>query len=185
MSYRSFQRISSYELPGNLKELELCDFNFFQETHLRPQQHDVVRIPEGYSIEFQTRRPKANFAKSWGGVATVSIRVCLPKLAKTYLGPTSWQFKWVTLQSTMSIFCQTPATGVFAKRSILHDHTTSVYDVLGLLKKLPRHFPLISRTPYTIPVFQAFSCSDGSLAFMDYLPKYELSSLNSTATPIT
>jgi hypothetical protein len=26
---------------------------------------------------------------------------------------------------------------------------------------------------------------DGSLAFMDYLPKYELSSLNSTATPIT
>jgi hypothetical protein len=32
------------------KELEMFDFNFFQEAQLHPQQYDVVRASEVYSI---------------------------------------------------------------------------------------------------------------------------------------
>ncbi|KAK7053853.1 hypothetical protein R3P38DRAFT_2466395, partial [Favolaschia claudopus] len=59
------------DCPETRRELTQYDFNLYQETHLRPQQHDVVSLPSGYTVEAKSRRPKANFAKSWGGVANV------------------------------------------------------------------------------------------------------------------
>jgi hypothetical protein len=47
-------------VPVHAKELQRIDeivfliFNFFQETHLRPQQHDTVRLPLGHSIHPKT-----------------------------------------------------------------------------------------------------------------------------------
>ncbi|KAJ6478783.1 hypothetical protein C8R47DRAFT_1074816 [Mycena vitilis] len=57
--------------PQFRAELEHYDLNLFTETHMRPNQHDTVDLPEGYKIISRTRRPKASFDKSWGGVATV------------------------------------------------------------------------------------------------------------------
>ncbi|KAJ7712283.1 hypothetical protein B0H16DRAFT_1479531 [Mycena metata] len=57
--------------PSFRKKLETFDINLFQETHLRPQQEDTVQLPPGYSILSRTRRPKASFDSSWGGVAAI------------------------------------------------------------------------------------------------------------------
>jgi hypothetical protein len=57
--------------PEFRKDLEQFDINLFSEIHLRPQQHDTVELPRGYSILSRTRGPKASFDKSWGGVAAV------------------------------------------------------------------------------------------------------------------
>ncbi|KAJ6600443.1 hypothetical protein DFH09DRAFT_1498040 [Mycena vulgaris] len=50
-------------------ELEMYDVNLFNETHLRPSQHDTIDLPPGYTIVSRTRRPKSSFDQSWGGVA--------------------------------------------------------------------------------------------------------------------
>jgi ribonuclease HI/exonuclease III len=82
----SFILLMSY--PETIELLRKYDFNFFQETHLRPQQHDTVRLPDGYSILCRTRRPKSDFAKSWGGVATVSNSARVPsRLREDLSGP--------------------------------------------------------------------------------------------------
>ncbi|KAF5378897.1 hypothetical protein D9615_006858 [Tricholomella constricta] len=57
--------------PEFRSTLELYDINLFQETHLRPNQHDTISLPPHYSILSRTRRPKDDFRKSWGGVAAV------------------------------------------------------------------------------------------------------------------
>ncbi|KAJ6612807.1 hypothetical protein B0H10DRAFT_1952050 [Mycena sp. CBHHK59/15] len=45
--------------------------NLFQESHLRLNQHDTIELPLGYSVLSRTRRPKASFEKSWGGVSII------------------------------------------------------------------------------------------------------------------
>ncbi|KAK6988377.1 hypothetical protein R3P38DRAFT_3444099, partial [Favolaschia claudopus] len=75
--------------PETQHDLVEYDFNLYQETHLRPQQHDTISVPVGYAVESKTRRPKANFAKSWGGVANVfnAARVPSSKIRNDLSGP--------------------------------------------------------------------------------------------------
>ncbi|KAJ7938960.1 hypothetical protein B0H13DRAFT_1851136 [Mycena leptocephala] len=56
---------------------------------LRPvDQHDTVRLPDGYSIISCTRRPKSDFSKSWGVVAAISNSTRVPnKLREDLSGP--------------------------------------------------------------------------------------------------
>ncbi|KAJ7081486.1 hypothetical protein C8R44DRAFT_905282 [Mycena epipterygia] len=75
--------------PDFRKDLERYDINLFQETHLRPQQHESIEVSQGYSLVSRTRRPKASFDKSWGGNAAV-IRSYIPfKYNEHYSGPDS------------------------------------------------------------------------------------------------
>ncbi|GLB35656.1 hypothetical protein LshimejAT787_0212210 [Lyophyllum shimeji] len=73
--------------PDFRKTLQLFDINFFQETHLRPNQHDTVILPAGYQIFSRTRRPKADFDKSWGGVAAVVSQKLSLKYRQDLSGP--------------------------------------------------------------------------------------------------
>ncbi|KAJ7920453.1 hypothetical protein B0H13DRAFT_2422435 [Mycena leptocephala] len=74
-------------ISENRKDLQKYDINLFQETHLRPQQHDAIDVPQGYSLLSRTRRPKASFDKSWGGVAIV-LRATIPfKYREDFSGP--------------------------------------------------------------------------------------------------
>ncbi|KAK7050319.1 hypothetical protein R3P38DRAFT_2361496, partial [Favolaschia claudopus] len=57
--------------PQFRRKIEKFDINLFQETHLRPDQHDTIQLPVGYSILARTRRGRSSFEKSWGGVAAV------------------------------------------------------------------------------------------------------------------
>jgi exonuclease III len=57
--------------PKNRKSFQNYDINLFQETHLSPQMHNAIDVPEGYTLLSRTRRPNASFAKSWGGVAVL------------------------------------------------------------------------------------------------------------------
>jgi exonuclease III len=57
--------------PEFRKTIQMYYINLFQETHLRPHQHDTIDLPPGYSILSRTRRPKVSFDQSWGGVAIV------------------------------------------------------------------------------------------------------------------
>lgn len=63
--------------PDLRKYLENFDVNLFQETHLRPQQHDSIVVPRWYTLISRTRRPKVSFQKSWGGTA-ILIRSGIP-----------------------------------------------------------------------------------------------------------
>lgn len=74
--------------PKAQSDLLNYDFNLFQETHLRPQQHDSIHLPDNYSILSRTRRPKSNFGQSWGGVATITNTARVPsKLRNELCGP--------------------------------------------------------------------------------------------------
>ncbi|KAJ7447712.1 hypothetical protein FB451DRAFT_1411806 [Mycena latifolia] len=73
--------------PDFRKNLERYDINLFQETHLRPQQHDTIEVPQGYSLLSRTRKPKPSFDKSWGGTAVLIRSGILHKYREDFSGP--------------------------------------------------------------------------------------------------
>ncbi|KAK0432727.1 hypothetical protein EV421DRAFT_1742112 [Armillaria borealis] len=89
--------IQSWNINGDFVAKMICpkfqrllacyDINFFQETHLRPDQHLTIPLPLNYKILSCARPPSLTFDDPWGSVAIVISHHIQYQVREEFSGP--------------------------------------------------------------------------------------------------
>ncbi|PBK58347.1 hypothetical protein ARMSODRAFT_1028332 [Armillaria solidipes] len=89
--------IHSWNINGDFVAKMICpkfqcllaryNINFFQETHLRPDQHLTIPLPHNYKILSRVRPTSLTFDDPWGGIAIVISHRIQYQVREEFSGP--------------------------------------------------------------------------------------------------